>query len=122
MPQTIAPTHSHPAHHTLPTHRKNDFIEYDDHYVSLSAIPSRSVTPDMLRRMHMSTLARAKLPPKLTNDALIQTAEQYINQCTPATYPGATYDQSLIHLILPEFIRRLKAADKEKKSNCEGAN
>lgn len=88
-----------------------EYIEYGNDYIHVTKLKAKSVSPDMLNNMHMSTNSRAELPPKLTDEALIQTAERYLKQCSPSKQVAVTYDEALIHTILPELINRLKGED-----------
>lgn len=99
--------HTAPSKPTKPNATK-EYIEYGNDYVHVTKIKNHTVTPTMLKDMHMSSNTRAELPPKLTDEALIQTAENYLKQCTPNDYPAVTYDQALIHSIVPELLNRLK--------------
>lgn len=89
----------------------DEYIEIKRKHVKITDIPDETITPNMLKNMHMTINARSAMPPKMTDDALIETAEQYLKQCTPTDH-AATYDQAIIHSIVPEMIKRLK----EKRS------
>lgn len=89
----------------------DEYIEVRQKHVKITDIPNGSITPSMLKDMHMTVNARSAMPPKMTDDALIETAERYLKQCTPSEH-AATYDQAIIHSIVPEMIKRLK----EKRS------
>lgn len=58
--------------------------------------------------MPMTTYAREKLPPKMTDETLIQIAEKYAANVTQMHQPAVTYEEVLIHSIVPELIQRLK--------------
>lgn len=76
--------------------------------VHVSELEDRSVTPDMRAKMRMNSYAQDDLPPKLTDEALIQTAEYYLSQCSRPIFPCSTYNDALIHKILPELLIRFK--------------
>jgi len=58
--------------------------------------------------MRINSYAQDDLPPKLTDEALINTAKYFMSQCSRPKFPCTTYDESLIHKILPELIKRLE--------------
>ncbi|QQO41123.1 hypothetical protein 015DV002_169 [Bacillus phage 015DV002] len=71
----------------------------------------RSITPKMREKMRMNSYAQDKLPQKLTNEALINEAKQYKSHCGKPSRPTTTYDEALIHVILPELIKRLEEVE-----------
>ncbi|MCR6108604.1 hypothetical protein HXA34_20150 [Salipaludibacillus agaradhaerens] len=88
---------------------------YDMEYVSfkggrthISNMEDRSLTTDDLKGVALTTYARMKIPPKMTDKALLQTAERYLSQCSDSGYPYVTYNDALVHTIVPELIHRLK--------------
>lgn len=85
------------------------YIKYNGQKIHVSELEDRSVTPEMKENMRMNSYAREDLPPKLTDEVLIGTAKYYMSQCSnPTSIPCATYDEALLHNILPEFIKRLE--------------
>jgi hypothetical protein len=58
--------------------------------------------------MRMNSYANDDLPPKLNNAALIEKAKQYLGECAQTRIPCSTYDEALIHNIVPELIKRLE--------------
>lgn len=76
--------------------------------IHVSSLEDKSVTPEIKATMRMNSYAQDDLPPKLTNEALIETAKQYQSNCSRAKYPCSTYDEALIHILLPELLKRLE--------------
>ena len=84
------------------------YIDFNGKEVHVSEFEDRTITIEMKEKMRMNSYAQDDLPPKLTNEALIETAEYYLSNCVQAKFPCTTYDESLVHRILPELIKRLK--------------
>ncbi|NRG43266.1 hypothetical protein HRF87_00635 [Bacillus sp. CRN 9] len=84
------------------------YIVFKGENIHVSDFEDRSITVEMKKQMRMNSYAQDDLPPKLDNNALIETAEYYITNCPRPTFPCTTYDEALIHKILPELIKRLK--------------
>lgn len=84
------------------------YIDYNGKQVHVSEIEDRSVTPEMKKDMRMNSYAQDDLPPKLNNAALIETAKHYISNCSKPSFPCVTYDEALIHKLVPELIKRLE--------------
>jgi hypothetical protein len=84
------------------------YITYEDKEIHVSKLEDRSVTSEMKKEMRMNSYAQDDLPPKLTDAALIETAKYYMSNCTRPNFPCSTYDEALIHKILPELIKRLE--------------
>lgn len=87
------------------------YIDYNGNQIHVSELEDRSVTPEMKMEMRMNSYAQDDLPPKLTNATLIETAKHYISNCSTPRFPCITYDEALIHKILPEMIKRLEELD-----------
>lgn len=68
----------------------------------------RSVDIEMLERMRMNSYVQDKLPSKLTTEALIARAEYFKKQCGYRNVTTTTYEESLIHVLLPELLVRMK--------------
>lgn len=88
------------------------YIEYRGGMLHVNELDEKSVDPHMLNEMHMDNGSRGQIPPKLTDQALLETAEKYLHQCSPDGV-AVTYDQMLIQHIVPELIERLKEASGE---------
>lgn len=84
------------------------YIDINGEKVHVSELKDRSVTSDMKESMRMNSYANDDMPPKLTNEAIIKTAEHYLENCSQPRYPCVTYEEALIHRIMPELIKRLK--------------
>lgn len=92
------------------------YIEMEHQRIHVTELKDRSVTPEIHKTMRMNSYAREDLPPKLTDEALIQNAEHYLSNCTRTRIPCSTYDEAIIHTIMPELIRRLKEKSEVEKS------
>lgn len=88
---------------------EKQYFKHHGEKVHVTDFEDKSITKDMLTDMRMNSYANEIMPPKLDDEALIEKAEHYIAQCTQSRYPCSTYDEALIHTILPELIKRLKA-------------
>lgn len=95
--------------------------EFEKQYVNwgiveqhVSEIKDGSLTTGMLQYARMNSYAQDKIYPKLTNEALIEKAEYYKNNCGRSQYPATTYNEALIHLIVPELIQRIKDLETKK--------
>jgi hypothetical protein len=56
----------------------------------------------------MNSYAHDKFFSKMDDELLIERAEYYISQCARYHYPATTYDETVIHVIVPELIKRLQ--------------
>jgi hypothetical protein len=84
------------------------YITYQGKKIHVSELENRSVTPEMRSEMRMNSYAQDDLPPKLNDVALIEKAKQYLGECNRTRIPCSTYDEALIHNIVPELIKRLE--------------
>jgi hypothetical protein len=84
------------------------YITYQGKKIHVSEFEDRSVTSEMHNEMRMNSYANDDLPPKLNNAGLIEKAKQYLGECTQTRIPCSTYDEALIHNIVPELIKRLE--------------
>lgn len=84
------------------------YITLGEKKIHITELEDRSVTSEMQQEMRMNSYAQDDLPPKLTDEALIETARHYQSQCHQPVFPCATYDEALIHKIVPELIKRLE--------------
>ncbi|GIN22571.1 hypothetical protein [Siminovitchia fordii] len=90
--------------------------EYDMKYilineekeVHVSELEDKSVTPGIWRQMRMNSYARDDLYPKLNNEALLEVTKLYLSNCSRPQFPCSTYDEAMIHKIVPELIKRLE--------------
>jgi hypothetical protein len=87
------------------------YITYLNKEVHVSELDDRSVTIEMKKEMRMNSYAQDDLPPKLTTEALIDTSRYYLSHCTKPRFPCVTYDEGLIHKLLPELIKRLEESE-----------
>ena len=84
------------------------YIDYEGEKVHVSELEDKSVTIKMKQNMRMNSYAQDKLPPKLDTEALLYTAKYYLEQCSRRNYPCSTYDEAIVHILLPELIKRLE--------------
>ena len=96
------------------------YITIEDQSIHITELEDRSVTSEMKSKMRMNSYAQDDLLPKLTDEALIETAKYFLSQCSEPRYPCTTYNESIIHKILPEMIKRLE--EKIPKQNLELEN
>lgn len=72
----------------------------------VSEFDNKSIAPDEYQTFRMNSYARNEIYPKLTDKTLLEQAEYYISQCHKP-YRISTYNDAIIHLILPELLKRL---------------
>ena len=68
------------------------YVEYGDKQIPVSDFENQTVSKDMLSKMRMNSYARDALPPKLTDQALVETVEYYLTQIGSPRFPCTTYD------------------------------
>jgi hypothetical protein len=86
---------------TYPTSRGEEEIH-------VSEFSDKSISSILLKDMRMNSYARDAIYPKLSDKALIEEAKYFLTQCKTPKFPCATYDEALIHKIVPELIKRLE--------------
>lgn len=96
---------------------EKQYVIHKDKEIHVSEFEDKSITPQQLSEMRMNSYAREKLHPKLNTDALINTARSYLSQCSRSRYPASTYDEALVHLIVPELISRVEELERERLIN-----
>lgn len=72
------------------------------------------VEPDQYEQLRMNSYEREFLLPNLSDETLCQVAEHAVVNCTPMrdpTRPPVTYDESLMHRLVPELVTRLRHAN-----------
>ncbi|MBM7598246.1 hypothetical protein JOC34_000603 [Virgibacillus halotolerans] len=84
------------------------YINYKGDKIHVSEFRDKSITSEMKSSMRMNSYAQSDLPPKLTDTALIETVEYYLTQCSRPRTPSVTYDDAIVHNLVPELINRLK--------------
>lgn len=87
------------------------YITYGDKQIHVSELADRSVTSEMKNQMTMNSYAQDDLPPKLTNEALLGTTKYYLSNCSKPRFPCSTYDEAVIHILVPELVKRLEEYD-----------
>lgn len=92
---------------------EKQYVIYQDEKIHIDEFEDKSITPQHLSDMRMNSYAREKLYPKLSTDALINTSKSYLSQCSRGRYPAITYDDALIHLIVPELLNRIEELEVE---------
>ncbi|AZV43607.1 hypothetical protein BAOM_2998 [Peribacillus asahii] len=83
------------------------YISIGEKEIHVSELEDRSVTPEMRATMRMNSYAQDDLPPKLTDETLINTVKHYLSHCSKPSFPCSTYDEAIIHKYVPELIKRL---------------
>lgn len=83
-------------------------ITYMGVKVHPSEINDRTVTKEKLEDMKMNSYGQEEMFGKYTDDVLIDKARYYISNCNTPRYPCSTYDEALIHKVIPELIKRLE--------------
>jgi len=84
------------------------YITIGDKEIHITELEDKSATSEMKKEMRMNSYAQDDLYSKLTDEALIDITKYFMSQCLRVKFPCATYDESLIHKILPEIIKRLE--------------
>lgn len=84
------------------------YITYQGSKIHVSEFKDQSITPEMQSEMRMNSYALDDLPPKLNNEALIGKAKKYLGECIQTRIPCSTYNEALIHKLVPEMIKRLE--------------
>jgi hypothetical protein len=96
------------------------YINFKGKQIHVSKLQDKSVTTEMKDQMKMNSYAQDDLPPKLTNEALIETVKHYKDNCSrPLHFPCSTYDESIIHVLVPEMVKRLEELMEENEKYQE---
>lgn len=98
-------------------------VTYKGERIHPSSFEDRSVTSEQLDDMRMNSYGREEMFAKYTDEVLIDRAKYYISNCNTPRYPCSTYDEALIHNIVPELIKRLESpgGGRGKASLTEGS-
>jgi hypothetical protein len=92
------------------------YIDINGEKIHVSELEDRSVNIEVRDQMRMNSYAKDDFPPKLTDEALIDEVEHYRTFCSRQEYnPCLTYDESMIHVLVPEMLSRLKMLTQENK-------
>ena len=71
-----------------------------------------NVTWDEYENLALNGFERDLLYPHLTTEALCNAAEQFRQHClTQRHFPPVTYDEALMHRLVPLLLQRLRAYD-----------
>lgn len=84
------------------------YILHKDNKIHVSELEDRSVTPQLHSEMRMNTYAQDDIYQKLNTQALVIAARGYLSNCSRPRFPCVTYEEALIHKVLPELIKRLE--------------
>lgn len=82
-------------------------VTYKGKKIHPSKFEDKSVTKEQLKDMRINSYGQEEMFRKYTDDVLIDKAKYYISNCSRPSYPCTTYDEALIHLIVPELAKRL---------------
>lgn len=96
-------------------------FDLDGTSTHVSELADRSVDIEMLERMRMNSYVQDKLPPKLTTEALIARAEIFKTNCGFRNKKTTTYEESLVHVLVPELLVRLKELN-DRVRELEGSS
>lgn len=86
----------------------------------VSEFGDKTITPDDYNSFRMNSYARNDIYPKLTDETLLEQAQYYISQCSEP-YRISTYNDAIIHLILPELMKRFKELQESDTSKEESS-
>ena len=90
------------------------FVLHKGEEIPVASFEDQSISTNLLEEFRMNSYARDKIFSKLNNDALIKEASYYQGQCGRYHYPATTYNDALIHVIVPELIKRIQQLTEEK--------
>lgn len=90
----------------IENHNKR-YFHHNDMKVHITDFQDKTINIEMKENMRMNSYAWDDLPPKLTDEALIEMAKQFQSQCSTPRFPCSTYNDALIHKIVPELLKRL---------------
>lgn len=82
-------------------------VLYNDKEIHVTEFSDQSISASQLSKFRMNSYARDKIFPKLNTEALIKEAAYYQSQSGHYQYPAGTYNEALIHVIVPELISRI---------------
>ncbi|GLO66241.1 hypothetical protein [Oceanobacillus kimchii] len=83
-------------------------VNYKGQKIHPESFEDQSVTKEMISQMTMNSYGQEKMFKKYNNELLIEKAKYYLTQVSRPNYPCSTYDESLVHNIVPELIKRLE--------------
>ncbi|MBD1379078.1 hypothetical protein [Metabacillus arenae] len=84
------------------------YVIFGEKEIHISELEDKTVTPEMQSQMRMNSYAQEDLPPKLTDEALLKMTKRFLGQCSQPRFPCTTYNEALIHTIVPELVKRLE--------------
>lgn len=97
--------------------RKEEYAKqvvlHNDKEIHVTDFNNQSITSSQLTEYRMNSYARDKIFPKLKTEALVKEAEYYQSQSGLYQYPAGTYNEALIHVIVPELINRIKELEEK---------
>lgn len=93
----------------------NMMVDYLGEKIRVADIENQSLSFQQYKETVMSGYVRDYIYPKLNNTALMEVATEYKNQCSEPLRPVTTYNDALIHLIVPELLARIEELEKQNK-------
>lgn len=84
------------------------FVLHKGEEIPVASFEDQSISTNLLEEFRMNSYATDKIFAKLDNETLIKQASYYQGQCGSYSYPAATYNEALIHVIVPELIKRIQ--------------
>lgn len=83
-------------------------VNYKGQKIHPETFENQSVTKEMIEDMSMNSYGQEEMFKKYNDELLIEKANYYLTQVSHPRYPCSTYDESLVHNIVPELIKRLE--------------
>lgn len=74
----------------------------------VASFADRSIEPSIYKSLRMNSYAREDIFEKLTNETLIEATNEYLAECQKPPMPCTTYEQAVVHKIVPELLKRLQ--------------
>lgn len=93
----------------------NMMVDYLGEKIRVADIENQSLSFQQYKETVMSGYVRDHIYPKLNNAALAEVATEYKSQCSEPLRPVTTYNDALIHLIVPELLARIEELEKKNK-------
>lgn len=85
------------------------YISYRGKEIHVTQLKDRSVTPEQYKEMRMNSYAKEDFFAKMSDELLLQQGKLYQAQCSrPTRMPSITYDDAVIHDVVPELLKRLE--------------
>lgn len=84
------------------------YVMHQEKKIHVDDFDKHSISPELYKELQMNSYARDKIFSKLDTETLIQVTEHYQSFCGVPRKPTVTYDETLIHVIIPELIERIR--------------